>query len=359
VRDLVFRNASLNGGSSCAAARHAQSGDATDVALLVWLWGTDHQMARAEVEALTDAAAVPLARGLVGTPACQPESLQRLGYSRAVLRYLGFSGGPAVPFDPNCVVTGSFAVRVHFLEPAASQQAVAARSLATDIGAALWWQLPHPRVDLEHPDTEIHVFVTPDGFRWGRLLFTTDSSAFTARHPNRRPFWRSIAMPPRKARCMVNLSAVGPGGRLLDPFCGTGSIPIEAALLGIRTYASDIDPVIVAGAARNFAALGIRNDVDLRHLDARVWADSPLRFDAIVSDLPYGRSASIKGVDRGELYSTFLDAAAHVLKPGARAVLMLPEGALPPPPPDLVPLARFLEVVHGSLTREVVILQKR
>ncbi len=329
MRDLVFRNASLNGGSSCAAARHAQSGDATDVALLVWLWGTDHQMARAEVEALTDAAAVPLARGLVGTPACQPESLQRLGYSRAVLRYLGFSGGPAVPFDPNCVVTGSFAVRVHFLEPAASQQAVAARSLATDIGAALWWQLPHPRVDLEHPDTEIHVF------------------------------WRSIAMPPRKARCMVNLSAVGPGGRLLDPFCGTGSIPIEAALLGIRTYASDIDPVIVAGAARNFAALGIRNDVDLRHLDARVWADSPLRFDAIVSDLPYGRSASIKGVDRGELYSTFLDAAAHVLKPSARAVLMLPEGALPPPPPDLVPLARFLEVVHGSLTREVVIRQKR
>ena len=36
--------------------------------------------------------------------------------------------------------------------------------------------------------------------------------------------------------------------------------------------------------------------VDLRRLDARAWGDVALGFDAIVSDLPYGHSASVKGV---------------------------------------------------------------
>lgn len=145
---------------------------------------------------------------------------------------------------------------------------------------------------------------------------------------------------------------------LLDPFCGTGSIPIEAALLGLRTIASDVDPAIVAGADRNVASLTLHQQIDLRHLDARSWSGSGLRFDAIVSDLPYGRSASIKGAVRGDLYRSFLDVAAEILRPGGRAVLMAAEGTIPIPPACLEAVARFSEVVHGSLTREVVVLEK-
>jgi tRNA (guanine10-N2)-dimethyltransferase len=219
-------------------------------------------------------------------------------------------------------------------------------------------RLPSPCVDLTDPDTEIHVFVTACGCRWGVLLWGTDSAGFEARRAHRRPFWRSIAMPPRRARCLVNLSRVRPGGTLLDPFCGTGSVPIESALLGVRTYASDVDPVIVAGAGRNFQALGLAERVDLRQLDARAWGARPERFDAIVSDLPYGRTASVKGVDRDVLYREFLDATARVLLPGGRAVVMLPEGALPPLLPGIAVQATFAEVVHASLTREIVVLQK-
>src|SRR5262249_33437609 len=32
---------------------------------------------------------------------------------------------------------------------------------------------------------------------------------------------------------------------VLDPFCGGGSIPLEAQRLGLRTYASDLNPVAV------------------------------------------------------------------------------------------------------------------
>ena len=324
--------------------------------VLVWLWGADHAMGRAEVEALAGTPFIALDRGLIAGSCPDHQVLRRLGYARSALRCLGRSDGPIPPFDPINVITGSFAVRAHRLATAGNGPS--GWSVAADIGAGLWRRLPCPRVDLRQPEVEIHVFITDRGYWWGQLLFTIDGAAFDARRPRRRPFWRSIAMAPRKARCLVNLSGVRAGGALLDPFCGTGSIPIEAALLGVRTSASDVDPVVVAGAARNFAALGLADGVDLRHLDARAWGELPHRFDAIVTDLPYGHSASIKGVDRDALYRAFLDVAASILVLGGRAVLMLPAGALPPSPADLTLEASFLEFVHGSLTRQVVVLQK-
>ncbi|MDQ3699957.1 MAG: TRM11 family methyltransferase, partial [Chloroflexota bacterium] len=281
-----------------------------------------------------------------------------LGYGRMVLRCLGRSDACLAPFDPATTIAGSFAVRVHLLDAGCASNGATARGLEREIGRELWRLLPQPRVDLERPDTEVHVFVTAGGLWWGRPFRRMDGRGFAARHPQRRPFWRSIAMAPRKARCLVNLSGVRPGGSLLDPFCGTGSIPIEAALLGLRTIASDVDPAVVAGAARNVASLGLHQQIDLRHLDARSWGGPRLRFDAIVSDLPYGRSASTKGTDRGDLYRSFLDVAAEILRPGGRAVLMAAEGTLPAPPSPLEVVARFSEVVHGGLTREVVVLGK-
>ena len=41
------------------------------------------------------------------------------------------------------------------------------------------------------------------------------------------------------------LKSVGPGVRLLDPFAGGGSIPIESQRLGLETHASDLNPVAV------------------------------------------------------------------------------------------------------------------
>jgi tRNA (guanine10-N2)-dimethyltransferase len=315
-------------------------------------------MARAEVEALTRAPAVPLGRGLIGTPFQDAAALERLGYARAIMRCLGHSDVPTAPFDPRTVVKGSFAVRAHLVDAAPGQGAVRSVSLSAEIGESIGRQVLDAPIDLVHPDTDIQVFATPDGFWWGQVLFEIDGAPFAARYPTRRPFWRSTAMPPRKARCLVNLAAAPPGGLLLDPFCGTASVPIEAALLGLRVYASDVDYPLVAGAARNLAALDLQHRVDLRLMDARAWADSPLRFDAIVSDLPYGRTASVKGVDRELLYRDFLDTAARILNTGARAVLMVPQGTLPAPSPSLTPRAHFFEVVNSSLTREVIVLEQ-
>lgn len=52
-------------------------------------------------------------------------------------------------------------------------------------------------------------------------------------------------MMPRMARTLVNLSLCGTGATLLDPFCGTGGILIEAEMLGIHTLGSDFDPLMI------------------------------------------------------------------------------------------------------------------
>ena len=345
--------------------------------LLFWLWGTNHGLARAEVESLTGQPARLLARGLLASHSSEWQSLSRLAMTRTVFACLGRTDDLTPPFDPAQVITGTFAVRAHVpdaVEPAETTGRTGGSDLTDAIalgpsevagyaGELVGLRLPRPRVDLRHPDTEIHVFVTPSGVYWGHPLIVLDGDQFAPREPHRRPFWRSIALPQRKARCLVNLSGAKPGDLLLDPFCGTGSIPIEAALMGIRCVASDVDHVVARAVKLNFAALGL-TDIEVRHVDARAWGDSALRFDAIVADLPYGRSASIKGVDRDELYAEFLETAARILEPGARAVMMAPEGTLPIAPLGSSGLAglavrgRHLEFVHGGLTREVTVVEK-
>jgi tRNA G10 N-methylase Trm11 len=55
-------------------------------------------------------------------------------------------------------------------------------------------------------------------------------------------------MKPSLAHFLVR-SFVQPGGRLLDPFAGVGTIPFEAALHGVRSYGFEISPAALAIAA--------------------------------------------------------------------------------------------------------------
>jgi tRNA G10 N-methylase Trm11 len=47
-------------------------------------------------------------------------------------------------------------------------------------------------------------------------------------------------LPPKLAQTMLNLAQVHPGSRVLDPFCGTGVVLQEAALMGCSVYGPDV-----------------------------------------------------------------------------------------------------------------------
>lgn len=52
-------------------------------------------------------------------------------------------------------------------------------------------------------------------------------------------------LPPKLAQTMLSLAQVKPGTHVLDPFCGTGVVLQEAALLGCPVYGTDISEKMV------------------------------------------------------------------------------------------------------------------
>ena len=274
----------------------------------------------------------------------------RLAYSHRALAYVGGSRDLRPPSALTAKVTGSYAVRVHDPEHLLPHSA---RAQMTD---EVWRSLPERRVDLRDPAQEVNVYVTAGGLHWALLLDQPARGRLRERDPMQRPFFRSVLVPRRRARCLVNLTGVQPGQRFLDPFCGTGALLVEAALVGAEAYGSDIDPVMVTGSRDNLRHEALPGH--LRRIDARRLAGWGTTFDGIATDIPYGRSASTHGSDPGELFRQLLVSAGDVLRAGASAVVMAPAGLSLPEHHPFAVLARFRERASASLTREIWLLRK-
>jgi tRNA G10 N-methylase Trm11 len=81
---------------------------------------------------------------------------------------------------------------------------------------------------------------------------------------------------------------------LVDPFCGTGGLLLEAALLGIPTLGTDLDSRMVAGSGDNLVWLrqnfDAENCVALRTADA-LSLELSAPASGFVFDPPYGRNS--------------------------------------------------------------------
>jgi 23S rRNA G2445 N2-methylase RlmL len=112
-------------------------------------------------------------------------------------------------------------------------------------------------------------------------------------------------------------------GRLIDPLCGTGTIPIEAkqANPALSVYASDWDGQTVETARATIANHGV--DIDLGIADARslrtVYSQP---FDYIVSDPPYGVRLG-KRTSIRRLYADLLKSFEESLADGGRIALVV------------------------------------
>lgn len=96
-------------------------------------------------------------------------------------------------------------------------------------------------------------------------------------------------MPPKLAQIMINLA--GPGTKsIYDPFCGTGTILMEAVLMGKTAIGSDIEPRMTAYSSKNLLWLKERfkaeSNFRLFDKDARflIKANLPEKIYAIVTE---------------------------------------------------------------------------
>ena len=123
---------------------------------------------------------------------------------------------------------------------------------------------------------------------------------------------------------LLRLANPNPGDIIIDPMCGGGSIPIEAALVYSQSYVigGDNHPKAIARAKSNIDGSAARCKVDLVH-----WSVSQLPFkdsyvDIVVTDMPFGRRSG-RMTDNRVLYKQFLLELGRFLKlSNGRAVLL-------------------------------------
>jgi len=160
-------------------------------------------------------------------------------------------------------------------------------------------------------------------------------------------------MMPRMARTLINLTCVQAGGLVLDPFCGTGGILIEAEMLGMRSVGSDFDPLMAAGSRQNVS------NSELLLADATRLPFSHQSFDAVVTDFPYGQSVSIRKTDTMDnLYAGALEEIRRVIKPCRRAVVVTHRDISGIAGQHMTILQRHEQRVHKSLTRHILVLSR-
>lgn len=162
-------------------------------------------------------------------------------------------------------------------------------------------------------------------YKYGQLVAGLRVSDVTMRQHGGRTVERAAALRPTLAAAMVRLAG-RPGGTLLDPTCGSGTILSEAFGLGWNAVGRDIDPDAVAISRRNVpeAHVGVG---DVRRIDL---SDGAVR--CCVANLPFGQRYAVEGDPAAWLRSA-LDEMGRVTEPGGRVVVLVPElpgKALPP-----------------------------
>ena len=206
-------------------------------------------------------------------------------------------------------------------------------------------------VSLDTPETEYRAILSEDRCYFGKVLFCPNRGAYDLRNPGKRDFFHPGVMMPRMARTLINLTCAKNGDLLLDPFCGTGGILIEAEMLGMRTLGSDFDPMMICGSRQNVTSS------DLMLADATDLPFGNQSLDAVVTDFPYGQSVCIKKADTmANLYADALDEIRRVLKTGHRAVVVTHRDISGIASHHMTVLQHHEQRVHKSLTRHVLVL---
>lgn len=123
---------------------------------------------------------------------------------------------------------------------------------------------------------------------------------------------------PQLSRFICNICQIKKNDIVLDPFCGTCGLLIEAFFLEAKIVGVDIKIDILKGAKKNIDYYKKNNSLNTSYNlilgDSKVLPFPNNYFDSIITDFPYGQSTIIGGSSINELYSKSIYEIYRVLK---------------------------------------------
>lgn len=106
-------------------------------------------------------------------------------------------------------------------------------------------------VTIPNSDVEFFYQVEEDKIYFGRVDQEYSYEEIKKRDMKKPARRNELAISPRLAKILINLSQVREGQLLVDPFCGIGVIIQEAILKGINCFGVDKDRYAITGAKKN------------------------------------------------------------------------------------------------------------
>ena len=285
---------------------------------------------------------------------------KRLGYTHEVHQLIMKSSPERLSEDIPSInwqdyISETFAVRVKRLNSQIDTVATERKA-----GALILDNCNDIKVKLREPNSLVRMVASKNDIYIAVEKFKLNKKHFVESKPHKRPFFYPGSMSPKLARCMVNLSRVTEGQLLLDPFCGTGGILIEAGLIGCKVIGSDIYWKMKNGAAINLDHFGI-TDYRTFNLDVRELKMYE-KVAAVVTDPPYGISTSTGDIEGDNIFKEFFIAIYDNMRDDAYLCMASPHYV------DLKPMADEVgfEIVeqygikmHRSLTRIISVIRKK
>ncbi|MEM1582083.1 MAG: THUMP domain-containing protein [Candidatus Bathyarchaeia archaeon] len=177
------------------------------------------------------------------------------------------------------------------------------------------------KVNLKNPETIVRVDIA---YNMCIVGLQKTRTSLRIRYP--RVFQHYSALNPIIAYAMLRLAKVKPGDKILDAFCGGGTILIEAAQAwdNLELVGIDISQKSIRGAWMNAESAGVKDKVkfivgDSRRLEGLL--PKEWKADKVISNLPFGiRSGRVRVLP--EIYHDFLRSLRSFLKESSRVCLL-------------------------------------
>ncbi|KFQ18310.1 THUMP domain-containing protein 2, partial [Merops nubicus] len=180
----------------------------------------------------------------------------------------------------------SFSFRVSCRCSGTTGKILTSQDIGRAVGIALMKQFGW-QADLRDPDLEIFVHLNDMHSVVGIPLFRLPLA--------NREYIKTAGLRSTIAWAMASLAEIRVSAFVLDPMCGLGTILLEAAKEWPEAFywGADISDSQLEGADVNIRTAGLMDKIELLKASVRALPWPPESFDAVISDIPFGKKFKI------------------------------------------------------------------